>query len=360
MNLIASIRGEPTKYTFKDQSVYSNTIGWLDKNRPELSNLRRTARGEIFDWLKNQGLSSNLAFRLAGKEPQSDSQTIPFYFIQFVDRKSDTDLTSQIKLVSFGSVNEVIDKLDSLATPTNIICVKKLNIDSLPELPPDIFNDRRATKELAVSLFGNELSVRLRRIYRNAPIQTMPDKFFFPVETELVVGPSYIELKTPSSPLNIFLIKLYQSDERKRYLRKTYGHMPIGEAQKIIADSLTQAYKRISILGFSFSTRKFPFAVVFFCLISLIATLLILRRPWLMRKTDSFDNQSDSKMEEPDSLLYGSIYLRAFIWIVLPVVSIFAAIPIIPITINEQILIYSSGAIIFLLGCTTVIISKDL
>ncbi len=77
-----------------------------------------------------------------------------------------------------------------------------------------------------------------------------------------------------------------------------------------------------------------------------------------MRKTDSFDNHSDSTMEEPDSLLYGSIYLRILIWIVLPVVSIFAAIPIIPITISEQILIYSSGTVIFLLGCATVIMSS--
>ena len=40
--------------------------------------------------------------------------------------------------------------------------------------------------------------------------------------------------------------------------------------------------------------------------------------------------------------------------------SIFAAIPLVPITISEQILIYSSGAIIFLLGLATVIMSKDL
>ena len=192
LNLIATIKDEPAKYTLKDQSVYRNTIRWLDKNRPELSNMRRETRGEILDWLKNQGLTSDLAFRLAGKGPRSDSRTIPFYFIQLVDRKSAKELTSENKLMSFGTANEIFDKLDFLAMPTNIICAKKLNIDSFPELPPDHFNDRRATKELAVSLFGNKLSVRLRKIYANAPTQTIPDNLSFPVETESVVGPSYI------------------------------------------------------------------------------------------------------------------------------------------------------------------------
>ena len=52
LNLIATIKDEPAKYSLRDQSVYRNTIGWLDKNRPELSNMRREARGEILDWLK--------------------------------------------------------------------------------------------------------------------------------------------------------------------------------------------------------------------------------------------------------------------------------------------------------------------
>ncbi len=177
-----------------------------------------------------------------------------------------------------------------------------------------------------------------------------------PVQTATMEAASLLELTDPDRPANDSLLALGTDPERMAYLRRTYGHMLLEDATGLASDGLTQGYRSLSLFGFSFSTRRFPMAVLV-CLAAALwqtlAALVAVRRQGVRILVEIID---DATIE----VLVSNRIARFALWIVLPLTGIWASLPLVRLPDNElQLLIVGTGLVAMLgAGCVGTAESK--
>ncbi|MCA9076855.1 MAG: hypothetical protein KDA93_17645 [Planctomycetaceae bacterium] len=177
-----------------------------------------------------------------------------------------------------------------------------------------------------------------------------------PVETSTMTAASLLELTDPSRPANDALLALGSDADRMAYLRRTYGHMLLEDATGLASDGLTQAYRSLSLFGFSFSTRRFPLAVMV-CLVAALwqtlAALVSLRRQGIGILVEIID---DATIE----VLISNRFARFALWVVLPLTALWASLPLVRLPDSElQLLIVGAGLVAMLgVGCVGTAESK--
>ncbi|MCA9026579.1 MAG: hypothetical protein KDA86_15340 [Planctomycetaceae bacterium] len=167
-----------------------------------------------------------------------------------------------------------------------------------------------------------------------------------PVETSTMTAASLLELTDPGRPANHALLALGRDPERMAYLRRTYGHMLLEDATGLASDGLTQAYRSLSLFGFSFSTRRFPMAVLV-CLAAALwqtlAALIAARRQGMRMLVEIVD---DATIE----VLVSNRVARFALWIVLPLTALWASLPLVRLPDNELKLIIIGAGLLAMLG----------
>lgn len=177
-----------------------------------------------------------------------------------------------------------------------------------------------------------------------------------PVETATMSAASLLELTDPERPANDALLAIGRDAERVAYLRRTYGHMLLEDATGLASDGLTQAYRSLSLFGFSFSTRRFPLAVMV-CLAAALwqtlAALVSLRRQGIGILAEIID---DATIE----VLISNRVARFALWVVLPLTALWASLPLVRLPDSElQLLIAGTGLVAILgVGCVGTAESK--
>jgi hypothetical protein len=220
------------------------------------------------------------------------------------------------------------------------------------ELPPD----ERAAVPLLISaeLFGNEIHAEYTLQYlqedpmpiQGLPRQRMTSSFSFPVETKTVGQTTLLYLSDPEAGDYESIRSLYEASDRKSYLRQMYGHLPMSSAVALANDGLTQAYRSASLFGFTFSTRRLPFAVLAFVATALLGTLVTLHTARRRRISLLADLTDEYALD----VLLANLPARLVIWIVFPLSAVWAAVPLVPLSDAESRCLNAGVLLVFLLG----------
>ena len=238
-----------------------------------------------------------------------------------------------------------------------------------PYVEPERTRLRQRNSELMFlsgSLIGDQIDVYYEQVmpYDREMVQQQDQDGFrdrsrvvsVPVETATMTAASLLELTDPDRPANDALLALGRDTERMAYLRRTYGHMLLEDAMGLASDGLTQGYRSLSLFGFSFSTRRFPLAVMV-CLAAALwqtlAALVSLRRQGIGILAEIID---DATIE----VLISNRVARFALWVVLPLTALWASLPLVRLPDSElQLLIVGTGLVATLgVGCVGTADSK--
>ena len=149
---------------------------------------------------------------------------------------------------------------------------------------------------------------------------------------------------------NPALWQLNDSTERQEFLRRTYGHLPLEQAVSLVNAGLTKSYRDVDIFGLSFSTRRFPFAVLFFLVVALLGILVTLR----MAKQHSLRIFHDITADDALDVLVDSLPARCLLWGVLPALALLQALPPVSLPSVEAAALYVGLAAVIGVGALNV------
>lgn len=341
---------------FDDKDITYTTIfeetDRLIKNKDEkLYEDKQNLRQKVYEWLVEREMDME-GFRLSGKIG-SARDIRPYIFFEYdvdiIKRRIGQKTRSEYSVTQ--TVGYYLERLDVLASPGSINVACETQSRRLP--------DKRFRG--GDYKFGNTYlrNTNLEIRYVICPPgaqQGCPDEVLeLPVKVKRIERPSILHLTDEYRPQNRSLEDLFWSTRKDR-LNNQYGHLRLEEARSIASDELTKAYQSINVLGFSFSTQRFPFALLFLygiCLIGSLATLKIAKR-------SSIHILSEVTDENAIDLLINHLLSRLILWVVLPVVSIIISFPITPLPIAQTIMLLIGVVVLFALGVISFLMSRNL
>jgi hypothetical protein len=373
------------------QSTYYNIRKYLKIENQDVFNSITNARKNITEWLEEQGVSKSTLSNLTGK---GGNNTIPFYFFDFSEntKNSIAELNKQENMVS-----DLLNKLEILVKPQKILAVESIIkfpsfiknynnrlsekcIDSesikplsekieiriegnvSPNSQPPIVDSENSSSEKclklgSVKLINNKIKITFKE---NLPLysQQIPleEVFDIPVKVRKVDVPSLLLLTDSTRSSNNSLLKLANNEEQKNIIKQTYGLLPLEVAKEIAFNGLVEAYKKINILGFSSSARKFPLAVLFFSFIFMLGTFLTIKEA----QKKSLKIISSIHDEKAIDIIIDNKFLRIILWCVLPILSLIMSLPITQLATTEMLIIYLGCIVLLFLGITSTYYSMSL
>ena len=336
------------------QNTYSNIREYLKTKEPNVFKLITTAREEVNKWLEEQNVSESIRRGLTGKGGKNE---IPFYFFEFVADSQNSIINSNSQEIT---VSDLLNKLDILVRRQKILAVESIK-KPLPRIESQFRVNNRWGKKGTYRLEYVRVSngtIRIKFIENTGADQQESDKKIFDisVKTGDVDVPSLLSLSDKNRTSNALLLKLSNNKEEKKVIQQTYGILPLKEAQEIASNGLIEAYKKINILGFSISARKFPFAVLFFSLVFMLGTFLTIKEA----KQRSLRIISTVTDERAIDILIDNKNYRAILWCVFPVLSVIMSLPIIELSSIEMSIISILCFLLFFLGIKSTSDSRDL
>jgi hypothetical protein len=298
-------------------AVERNQVAVKAKSRLEqvdssLAERHREARQELTDALQKVGISETDIGSAKGRMPDDGKNEDRFLLLQVVIPGEDLQqLASPLYDNDDLTLNEQLDKFVFLTQPRALKVVVGLKNLALPNLSSifspirniedvqpeplrwdgedisisastDMFGSfgRGGRTSLEVSFDGNDVQVVYRVEPSNIASQEKDREIVdkLPAEIEHVDGISiYGMLKGENREVE----QLKNDTEELDKLRQVYGNVKFNMARQIVAEDFIKAYKSISIFGFSFSTRRYPFAILLFSLLaaaSIFWTIAISKR----------------------------------------------------------------------------------
>ncbi len=139
---------------------------------------------------------------------------------------------------------------------------------------------------------------------------------------------------------------LYQNGDHRERLAKIYGALTINLAAAIASEHSVQSHKRIDMFGLSFSTRRFPFALLAILIVVLAGVLVTLKQA----EAASVRLFDDDRGESTLALLMARPWLRFLVWAVLPVIAVWASMPPFPLASWELGTIIAGAVVMAALG----------
>lgn len=139
-------------------------------------------------------------------------------------------------------------------------------------------------------------------------------------------------------------------------LLTAYGGLKFGLAEQVLAEEYVRTYQSVDVFGFSISTRRYPFAILALMLVS----------TWVIAWTVETARQSKRRIlsdvhdvDVVDSLLDFQL-MRIALWVVLPVISVWAALPLFPLNQTEQIIIVGGVGLVVIMGIVATVRARSL
>jgi hypothetical protein len=361
-------------------TVYANTTNWLEEHHAQLASDRNDIIIEVERWLRTQAEAENIRLGFKDfsdkrfKEFQED-KLIDFdthfnYFyegLSFADESiqameedyetRDTESNENIFRIddSLVTVGDYLDKLNAIAKPRSLYVPNRL-----ANAPPDfkIIQERVFLIE-GVFFHRNQLKlfVRHKSNFFSQKMSILKKNYYITLETKKLDAPSVLSFSIKNSENNITVRKLQELHDdlkRKELLRMTYGHLLIDDALGIASEGLTQVYKSVNIFGFSFPTRWVPFIMLFCLGYSVWGNFAIV----VIAKERNFKVISVD-VDDPVDMLIDNAKSRFVIWAVLPPLTVWMAMPNIPLSIHAYVIIFTGMAGMMLMGLTAYFISKQ-
>lgn len=160
--------------------------------------------------------------------------------------------------------------------------------------------------------------------------------------------------------LNLFgidthYVRLNESAELKK-LVSSYGDLPMEKALEMVGDDYMKAVESIDIFGFTFSTSSLPMALLVF-LIFISTGLFLMIREAEKRKLKiltEYDN------EEITDYFLKRRWIRTFLWLGLPAISVLVTLPQKHIESMKLYFILAGGATLLILNLATLYKARKL
>ncbi|HLL73618.1 MAG TPA: hypothetical protein VK363_19425 [Pyrinomonadaceae bacterium] len=206
----------------------------------------------------------------------------------------------------------------------------------------------------SVLLKGDTIEVLFTEVISGVS-QKLPaeKKYQLRATTQKISGDSLLALIGRNSQ---FQEQLYNNASQIKRLSSLYGSFSPEISKNIVTEDLLRAYKGIELLGFTFSTRRFPFGILLF---NLLAALGIF---WTIRtaRHKSIKVLSEVNDEDITDVLIDSPLMRIALWVIVPALTVWLALPVVPLGSVESASIYTGMSILILLGLASLFQSKKL
>jgi hypothetical protein len=339
---LLALQGKSLEGTLSDAATHEAVWEWLHRTRSDVASSRLQVREEISAWLTTQGFElRGFTGKVAGP-----SDTRKPFFTEEIQPASDGSSAQEgnrptgdtlMKAAPMpGTVGFLLLQLGQFFGKSQICVARGW------EQPTEFPVEPSAELE-SVLLRGSSIELRFKEVGQQ---QVLPERLIHVrADTQSVSGPSPWELHYASDSQTEVLRKLHENAKRCRILDMKYGLLPITDAQHIARETLGRAYERISVLGFSFSPTRVPFAMLFFELLILGTTLSTIRSTPL-----NSTNLSSTTFESPFVLLVQNDIARFIGWIVLPLLALWASLPELPLTVTEMTVVWVGAILVASLG----------
>lgn len=139
-------------------------------------------------------------------------------------------------------------------------------------------------------------------------------------------------------------------------LVKNYGDIPMDKALELVGEDYMEAYERMDVFGLSISTTSLPIVSLAFYIFILAGIFAMLREA----KQGGFRIISETENEDITDFFIKRKYMRLFIWVILPMLSLAASMPhLLPEPAKMYVII--AGTLVMLgLGLFSFALSKKL
>jgi hypothetical protein len=160
-----------------------------------------------------------------------------------------------------------------------------------------------------------------------------------------VVGPRILDLQHVTVPQSN-LEELVADPARANRLAAKYGLLEAVDAQAIVRGSLNHSYESIGLFGFSFSPERLPFAVLIVACLTMSAVAITAVRA----RRSASRVLAGVELEDALDIVLDSWIGRIALWLVLPPLSVFLALPAIGPGSREEAILWIGGSVLVALG----------
>jgi hypothetical protein len=133
-------------------------------------------------------------------------------------------------------------------------------------------------------------------------------------------------------------------------LLDAFGGMPMGLAKAAAATQALEAYGKVDILGFQFSTRRLPL---------IAATLLVALSVGLLATTASARRHGAAVAAASTDPLVASVFGRLGVWIAAPALTVWLSLPGWQLSATENVLAIAGAVVATALGAVAVVLARD-
>ena len=317
------------KNVFEDGAVYEKALEWLVRNRKSLGNQNASALREMQGRLVEAGLNRMDVFRL--KSPGRVGTKFSLIRLPTHEPDSIAHTRNRREDIHQLTVVELMRGFRFFSEPREIVAVTELDpgkIDTIivnESSDPSNFRLRRIylAEDEAVAFLGIS-----DNIFANAAPGDYMD-IRIKTRTESTDGPSFYTLLNGG---NLDVEKLARNESQLTRLGEVYGRLQYSLAKSLASEDFSRAYRSITIFGLTFSTRRFAFAIMIFCLATMLAIA------WVVHQSVAAE-----MVKEQIQLPLRNLYARSLIWIVLPQAAIVSALPPFGLSIGENGLLYGGA-----------------
>jgi hypothetical protein len=373
LDVIQNVGALPIRPEFESGEVFRSAQDWIEANRPDLGPPHVATRERVAAFLEGSGVSRTAIEDAKGLTGSNND----FRLIQLPGQQQ--WLVDPVLDITSLSVDEAVERFESLAMSQTVTIATDVAIgkesdlsDQLQTCPAGIQLVQLAGQAIALHFEEVPQLGQLPEILpppedlpfypgiESATPPPLPGELFGAVPQTLDVSQSqqselkcsfveYLAATTTQTQIPSIYQLLYpagrdpaihdlQADtELLDRLRAVYGTVKLSLAQQIAAEDYAQAYKSIDIFGFSLSTRRFPWAILVLTMLTVMAIAWTvesarrLRRPVIGGDEDVVDIALDTP------------FLRAVIWIALPLLSILASLTLYPFAGAELAVLVAGG-----------------
>ncbi len=329
---------------------------WLKSNHPEYAAQNQATRKAIVKALVDAGIDRGHIDEAKRRRPAS------FSAMEYVLTSEDEGILRWEGMgYVFGRIRSVsgyLDRLNALHGARQLSIAIAIEDHSIltDDDPNKLWESRPPSQYHEYLLHGFHLKNGMihfdLEIPPNTPDQGILNGIDVSVKTKDVQIPSIAHVTEINGPL----ANLHADARHKQGLRTTYGNLGLEEAKSIAFESSVESHKRVKMFGFSFSTRRFPLALLAVLLLVATGNLITLRQA----EKGSLRVISGVASESPFDILLDCPTSRFLIWTIIPVFALWASWPPYALGRAELWMVIGGGAVASLLGVWAWFLSRRL
>lgn len=353
LNLLTQFEKRPVERSLNSEQELR---GWLEKTKKQISDKNLAARKQLIKWLEATGVKKEEVTRQKGQRPQEFSATefeLASDDRNILQRKQIDQGYGQMSyryvLATRQTVDDHLQRLNVLFVPRKLVVATDIVNEQLrepaarPNLPLQGF-----------SLVDGQFILRFHMTIaagQSAVVET--SDMHFTAAVEKVEIPSIAEVTMAGVGT---LKRLYKDNRRTRRLAAVYGDLTLVSARSLASEYAVKSYKEIELLGFTFSTHRFPLALAVILTIVSLGNFLTVRTARRERLAIITDVTNESVFD----ILLHTLGVRVVVWMIIPILAIWLALPPFPLVLFEKAFLGLASLVILILGWRTVADSATL